>query len=85
MEVTGLPSGTVYPVLRRLERESAVESEWEDEDEAHAAGRRRRRIYGLTGSGQLIAERARQRLAATQRVLADGALGAVGSGGGQGA
>lgn len=29
MEVSGLPNGTVYPVLRRLEREKAVESEWE--------------------------------------------------------
>ena len=81
MEVTGLASGTVYPVLRRLEREKAVDSAWEDEDAAHEAGRRRRRIYGLTPSGQLLAERARQRLAATQRVLADGGLGAVGSGG----
>jgi PadR family transcriptional regulator PadR len=85
MEVTGLPSGTVYPVLRRLEREAVVESEWEDEEAAHEAGRRRRRIYGLTTSGQLVAERARQRLAATQRVLADGGLGAVGPTGGQGA
>lgn len=78
MEVTGLASGTVYPVLRRLEREKAVESEWEDADEASAAGRPRRRIYGLTESGQRLAERARQRLAATQRVLADDALGHVG-------
>lgn len=82
MEVTGLASGTVYPVLRRLEREEAVESEWEDEATAHEAGRRRRRIYGLTASGQLLAERARQRLVATRRLLADGGLGTVGSGGG---
>ena len=26
MEVTGLPSGTVYPALRRLERDELVES-----------------------------------------------------------
>ena len=38
MEVTGLPSGTVYPVLRRLEREGAVASEWEDEEVAKEAG-----------------------------------------------
>ena len=81
MEVTGLASGTVYPVLRRLEREKAVESVWEDEASAHDAGRRRRRIYGLTAAGQLLADRARQRLAATQRVLEEGGLGAVGSGG----
>ncbi|KPJ76213.1 MAG: hypothetical protein AMS19_13270 [Gemmatimonas sp. SG8_23] len=84
MDVTGLASGTVYPVLRRLEREKAVASEWEDEDAAHEAGRRRRRIYGLTPSGQLLAEQARQRLAATQRVLAGGALGSMGPNGGRG-
>ena len=36
MEVTGLPSGTVYPALRRLERDGLVESKWEPEDEATA-------------------------------------------------
>lgn len=78
MDVTELPSGTVYPVLRRLEREEAVESHWEDAEDARAAGRRRRRIYRLTASGQLLAERARERLADTQRVLADAALGEIG-------
>jgi DNA-binding PadR family transcriptional regulator len=82
MEVTGLPSGTVYPVLRRLEREGAVDSEWEDRQDARDAGRRRRRVYRLNGSGQLLAEQARQRLADTRRVLADGALGSVGGSGG---
>jgi PadR family transcriptional regulator len=80
MEVTGLPSGTVYPVLRRLERENAVESEWEEAVVASDAGRRPRRIYRLTDSGQLVAERARQRLADTARLLAGGALGAGQSG-----
>ncbi len=80
MEVTGLPSGTVYPVLRRLERETAVESEWEDAESASAAGRRQRRTYRLTTSGQLLAERARQRLANTRKLLSDGALGTAGPG-----
>lgn len=78
MEVTGLASGTVYPVLRRLEREKAVESEWEDTESATAAGRPRRRIYRLTAAGRLLAQRARDRLAATRRVLSDEALGEVG-------
>lgn len=75
MEVSGLPSGTVYPVLRRLERELAVESEWEDEGVARAAGRRQRRVYRLTASGQVWAERARQRLSDTHRLLSGGLLG----------
>jgi hypothetical protein len=53
-------------------------SAWEAEAEASAAGRRRRRVYGLTRPGQLLAERARERLVETQRVLSDGALGSVG-------
>ena len=83
MEVTGLPSGTVYPVLRRLEREDAVVSEWEAEEQAREAGRPARRVYGLTESGQQVAELARQRLANTQRILSDPALGHAG-GSGQG-
>jgi PadR family transcriptional regulator, regulatory protein PadR len=69
MEASGLPSGTVYPVLRRLEQELAVESEWEDEEAARAAGRPTRRVYRLTDSGQQLAERARQRLADAHRLL----------------
>jgi PadR family transcriptional regulator PadR len=37
MEATGLPSGTVYPALRRLERDELVESKWEPEEEASAS------------------------------------------------
>ncbi|MBV9677921.1 MAG: PadR family transcriptional regulator, partial [Acidobacteriaceae bacterium] len=29
MEVTGLPSGTIYPALRRLERDRFIQSRWE--------------------------------------------------------
>lgn len=82
MDVTGLASGTVYPVLRRLEREGLADSAWEDEAAARDAGRRRRRVYGLTATGAQLAERARERLVATRRVLADDGLGAVGSDGG---
>ena len=39
MECTGLPSGTVYPALRRLERDALVESKWEPEEEATAKQR----------------------------------------------
>jgi DNA-binding PadR family transcriptional regulator len=28
MDATGLPSGTVYPILRRLDREGLLASEW---------------------------------------------------------
>ena len=51
MEQTGLKSGTLYPVLARLEDAGWVSSSWEDAD-PRDAGRPRRRYYKLTGSGQ---------------------------------
>jgi DNA-binding PadR family transcriptional regulator len=53
-KTAGLPSGTIYPALARLEREGWVESEREDVD-ASVAGRRPRRYYRLTGDGERIA------------------------------
>ena len=39
MDVTGLPSGTVYPALRRLEEAGYVDSKWEKHTIAQAAQR----------------------------------------------
>jgi PadR family transcriptional regulator PadR len=52
---TGLPTGSVYPILARLEQHGWVESAWEDIDPV-AEGRRPRRYYRLSADG---AERAR--------------------------
>jgi len=48
-----LPTGTVYPALRRLERAGLVHGDWSE------AGGRRRRVYQLTAVGRrtLAAER----------------------------
>ncbi len=70
MEISGLPSGTVYPALRRLERNGHLTSEWEDEQAAHREGRPRRRTYRLTESGRTLAARAAERLADARRFLA---------------
>jgi DNA-binding PadR family transcriptional regulator len=51
IDQTGLPSGTVYPALSRLERDGFVKSAWEDEQQAHADGRPARRYYRLTAPG----------------------------------
>jgi PadR family transcriptional regulator PadR len=45
-----LASGTVHPILARLERNGWLESRWEDVD-PRAEGRPARRYYRLTGSG----------------------------------
>ena len=46
MRATGLPSGVVYPILRRLEGAGRLVSWWEDVDPV-AVGRPRRRVYRL--------------------------------------
>lgn len=51
IERTGLPSGTVYPALSRLERDGYVTSSWESEAVAHADGRPARRYYRVTAAG----------------------------------
>jgi DNA-binding PadR family transcriptional regulator len=48
---TGLPSGTVYPALSRLERDGYVRSAWENDAHAHREGRPARRYYRITAPG----------------------------------
>lgn len=64
MDATGLPSGTVYPVLRRLEKEGLVRADWEDPQTARDEQRPPRRNYELTGDGEalLATGRARYRM-----------------------
>jgi len=64
-DAAGLASGTVHPILARLEGLGWVESRWEDIDPS-TAGRPARRYYRLTASG---ADEARSALARTRRTL----------------
>jgi PadR family transcriptional regulator PadR len=52
MDRTGLPSGTVYPALSRLERDGFVKSHWEDPIKAHGDRRPPRRYYRITAQGE---------------------------------
>ena len=61
MEATGLPSGTVYPALRRLEQQSLVASTWEKESKALAEQRPARKYYRLTAAGERTMAKAVQR------------------------
>jgi len=47
---SGLASGTLYPILLRLEGAGWFTSRWEKID-ASAAGRPRRRLYRITSAG----------------------------------
>ena len=60
IDAVELPSGTVYPILRRLEHAGLVTSRWEPVREARDAGRPPRRYYEITGAG---AEALREALA----------------------
>jgi DNA-binding PadR family transcriptional regulator len=50
-------SGTLYPMLARLEQSGWLKSEWEDVDPSEA-GRPRRRLYRITALGQNATNRA---------------------------
>ena len=52
MDATGLPDGTVYPILRRLERRGVLAGAWEDEQTARAEQRPPRRYYRITPAGE---------------------------------
>lgn len=53
----GLPSGTVHPILARLEGLGWLESHWEDVDPV-TAGRPARRYYAVTTAGAAHARKA---------------------------
>ena len=69
MEACGVPSGTAYPALRRLERAGLLQSRWESAVSAHAEGRPRRRTYGLTPEGRAALPEAEAKLAEVRRLL----------------
>jgi DNA-binding PadR family transcriptional regulator len=60
-DVTGLRRGSVYPVLRRLEKAGLVSAEWEDSRIAHDSGRPPRRYYRLRSVAAEILEEAKSR------------------------
>ena len=51
MDAAELPSGTVYPVLGRLERDGYVRSKWESHAVAQREKRPPRRYYEITAAG----------------------------------
>jgi PadR family transcriptional regulator len=69
MEVTGLPSGTIYPALRRLEALELVTSDWEKDGKARKEARPRRRYYELTKAGTLQLTEAETRFRAVGRLF----------------
>jgi PadR family transcriptional regulator PadR len=69
METTGLPSGTVYPAMRRLERDGLIRSQWERPSIAEAEQRPLRKYYKLTSSGKTTLEASHKRYPLLERLI----------------
>ncbi len=65
---TGLPSGTVYPALSRLEQAGFVRSRWERQDIAQREKRPPRRYYEITAPGTTALAAALDRYRALQPI-----------------
>ncbi len=70
IDVTGLPSGTVYPALRRFEDAGLVVSRWEAEEVAESEQRSPRRYYELTKPGYEALAEALKRYRALENLFA---------------
>jgi DNA-binding PadR family transcriptional regulator len=49
--------GTLYKALSRMEKAGLLESRWEDPQKAADDGRPRRRLYRITGAGEVALSR----------------------------
>ena len=69
MDVTGLPSGTVYPALRKLERGGLLKSHWENRGKSTRELRPPRRYYVVTAPGSKALSEVLQRFKGLDRVI----------------
>ncbi len=69
MDATGLPSGTVYPILRRLDREGLLTSSWEKAAAAQREQRPPRRNYSLAPAGEAKLAEAIERFRAIEQAV----------------
>ncbi|HEY1768211.1 MAG TPA: PadR family transcriptional regulator [Terracidiphilus sp.] len=69
MEMTGLPSGTVYPAMRRLERDDLIRSHWEKQSIADVEQRPPRKYYRLTAAGKSTLDASRKRYPLLERLI----------------
>lgn len=69
MERTGLPSGTVYPAMRRLERDDLIVSKWEQQSIADDEQRPARKYYRLTRMGKAKLDLMHQRYPLLTRLI----------------
>ena len=61
MDVTGLPDGTVYKTLHRMEKRGLIQSQWEEPGIAERERRPRRKYYAITPEGEIELARVAER------------------------
>jgi DNA-binding PadR family transcriptional regulator len=69
MEMTGLPSGTIYPAMRRMEEGELIRSRWERQAIADREQRPARKYYQLTSAGKTALETSRKRYPLIERLV----------------
>ncbi len=72
MQMTGLPSGTVYPAMRRLERDGLIVSKWEQQSIADREQRPPRKYYRVTRAGAATLEAAWDRYPLLEKMIPSG-------------
>ncbi|UHH23670.1 PadR family transcriptional regulator [Streptomyces malaysiensis subsp. malaysiensis] len=80
--MSGLPNGTLFPILERLRQAGWVERYWEQDEIAEAEGRPRRRFYRITPKGADLAPHALAEATVTAPTSAGPNLGRPGLAGG---
>jgi len=69
MDMTGLPSGTVYPAMRRMEEDQLIRSRWERQSIADREQRPPRKYYQLTTAGRTALASSRKRYPLLERLI----------------
>ena len=69
MEMTGLPSGTIYPAMRRMEEDQLIRSRWERQSIADREQRPPRKYYQLTSIGKAALEASLKRYPLIERLV----------------
>jgi DNA-binding PadR family transcriptional regulator len=73
MDATGFPSGTVYPILGRMEKAELVRARWEPVGAARKDKRPPRRYYEISAAGARALARAIQHYRTVGGLLPAGA------------
>ena len=74
MQMTGLPSGTIYPAMRRMEEDRLIRSRWERQEIADREQRPPRKYYQLTSAGKTALEASLKRYPLVQQMVPAGEM-----------